>query len=59
LGKEPVINSITDKIKHNIKTTKKLLHNVTAPSEIAGPDQELVFVKKDQASYQHIVSLEN
>ena len=54
-----MINSITDKIKHNIKVSSKLLHNVTAPAERVDPNQELLYVKKSEDSYQHIVSLEH
>ena len=32
---------------------------MTAPAEIAGPDQDLLFVKDDKDTYQHIVSLEH
>jgi hypothetical protein len=54
-----VINSITDKIKHNIKVSRKLLKNVTTPAQRAGQGGDLLFLKKDGEKYQHIVSLEH
>ena len=56
-SKEPVINSITDKIKHNIQVSRKLLSNVTPPAQRADPESELLFLKKEEENYQHIVSL--
>jgi hypothetical protein len=55
--REPVIGSVTDKIKHNINVSRKLLKNVTTPAQRAGPDTELLFLKNNQDKYQHIVSL--
>jgi hypothetical protein len=33
--REPVIGSVTDKIKHNINVSRKLLKNVTTPAQRA------------------------
>ena len=57
--KEPPINSATDKIKHNIKESRKLLHSVIGPSEKIGFKGDLLFLKKNEDNYQHIVSLEH
>lgn len=54
-----MINSVTDKIKHNIKESRKLLKNVTTPAQRVAPDSDLVFLKKKENKYQHIVSLEH
>lgn len=57
--REPVIGSVTDKIKHNISVSRRMLRNVTTPAQRAGENAQLVFLKNEQASYQHIVSLEH
>jgi len=57
--KEPAINSVNDKIKYNIKETRKMLHRVIGPSEKIGFKGDLVFMKKNENNYQHIVSLEH
>jgi hypothetical protein len=57
--REPAISSVTDKIKHNINISRKILKNVTTPAQRAGQDASLVFLKKEKANYQHIVSLEH
>ena len=54
-----MINSVTDKIKHNIKVSRKLLKSVTTPAQRAGSKSELLFLKKNDENYQHIVSLEH
>jgi hypothetical protein len=36
-----------------------MLRNVTTPAQRAGENAKLVFLKDEQASYQHIVSLEH
>lgn len=50
---------MTDKIKHNINVSRKMLRNVTTPAQRAGENAKLVFLKDQQASFQHIVSLEH
>jgi hypothetical protein len=55
--KEPIINSMTDKIKHNIEISRKLLKNVTTPAQRVGPDTDLLYLKTQEEKYQHIVSL--
>jgi hypothetical protein len=56
-SREPIIASVTDKIKHNISISRRMLRNVTTPAQRAGQNASLVFLKNEQASYQHIVSL--
>jgi hypothetical protein len=55
--KEPAIVSVTDKIKHNINISRRMLRNVTTPAQRVGRDASLVFLKNQEANYQHIVSL--
>ena len=43
--REPAISSVTDKIKHNINVSRKMLKNVTTPAQRAGNDAQLVFLK--------------
>lgn len=57
--REPAIHSVTDKIKHNINVSRKLLRTVTTPAQRAEANgiSETVFVKKKDENYEHIVSL--
>jgi hypothetical protein len=50
---------VTDKIKHNINVSRRILKKVTTPAQRAGQDASLLFLKEEKASYQHIVSLEH
>jgi hypothetical protein len=43
--KEPVISSVTDKIRHNITVSRKILKNVTTPAQRVSKDSQLVFLK--------------
>ena len=59
LPKEPIINSVTDKIKHNISVSRRMLKNVTSPAQRAGNEGKLLYLKNEESNYQHIVSLEH
>lgn len=50
---------MTDKIKHNISVSRKLLKNVTTPAQRAKTADNLIFLKEKTENYQHIVSLEH
>lgn len=61
--KEPIINTVTDKIKHNINVSRRMLKNVTTPAQRAkaqdAAQDNLIFLKESMPNYQHIVSLEH
>jgi len=37
---------VTDKIKHNISVSRRLLKNVTTPAQRAKADESLIFLKE-------------
>lgn len=44
--KEPIINTVTDKIKHNINVSRRLLKAVTTPAQRAKAAENLIFLKE-------------
>jgi hypothetical protein len=50
---------VTDKIKHNISVSRKLLKAVTTPAQRAKDATNSIFLKEKKEGYQHIVSLEH
>lgn len=51
---------MTDKIRHNIDISRKMLKKVTTAAQREGASSDLLYVKdKNEENYQHIVSLEH